>query len=43
MTRNLSAIGSKNDPKTVTMFLLLAIKPSKKSVIDAATNVQAPI
>ncbi len=37
-TSTLSARGSKNLPKFVTRFWLLAICPSKKSVIDAMMN-----
>ena len=41
--RNLSAMGSRKEPKTVTIFLLRAIYPSKKSVIDARANIQAAV
>lgn len=37
-TNTLSAIASANLPKSVTIFLFLAIYPSKKSVIEASIN-----
>jgi hypothetical protein len=39
MRKNLSATGSRMLPKSVISFLILAMRPSKKSVTDATKKI----